>query len=266
MTDYERFKAIFDQIDVFLGKSITSANSEFVGWRTKAERFLRRRFGEDSRELKDFLRTRFSLPYTSNINLSRDFDEFFKSDVTAFRLGLEKTKAVFAVYLEELKEENITTKEFSKVSNGRGDTTMNSVFIVHGHNEALKFSVARLLEKQGIEAIILNEQPNRGATIIEKFEKNSNVGAAICLFTADDIGKAITDQMDNTRARQNVVFEAGFFMGSLGRDRVILMAERGVELPSDLKGVVFTDSDSWQIEVLRELKSIGFQVDYNKCN
>ena len=58
----------------------------------------------------------------------------------------------------------------------------NKIFIVHGHNEALKQEVARLVEKQGLEAIILSEQANRGKTIIEKFEEHSDVGAAICLL------------------------------------------------------------------------------------
>ena len=44
---------------------------------------------------------------------------------------------------------------------------MNKIFIVHGHDE-LKQSVARIIEKQGIEAIILSEQANKGCTIIEK--------------------------------------------------------------------------------------------------
>ncbi|RWM12855.1 MAG: cyclic nucleotide-binding domain-containing protein [Mesorhizobium sp.] len=39
--------------------------------------------------------------------------------------------------------------------------------------------------------------------------------------------------------RDNVVFELGFFMGKLGRDRAILMEPRGqkVKLPSDLAGI-----------------------------
>lgn len=42
------------------------------------------------------------------------------------------------------------------------------MFIVHGHDSELKEKVARRLEQQGIEAIILSEQANRGRTIIEK--------------------------------------------------------------------------------------------------
>lgn len=142
----------------------------------------------------------------------------------------------------------------------------SKVFVVHGHDEALKQSVARLIEKQDIKPIILHEQPNKGATIIEKFENNSGVGAAICLFTSDDFGRAKNEKQERPRARQNVVFEAGFFMGKLGRDHVILLAERGVDIPSDLKGVVYTDVSSWQLDVLRELRAMGFSIDYNRLD
>lgn len=140
----------------------------------------------------------------------------------------------------------------------------NKVFVVHGHDEALKEKVARLLEKQGLEAIILSEQANKGKTIIEKFEENSDVGAAICLFTGDDIGKEKSEAVEKQRARQNVVYEAGYFMGKLGRERVIMLVDNGIELPSDLQGVVYTDSESWKTEVLQELQSIGYGIDFNK--
>ena len=138
------------------------------------------------------------------------------------------------------------------------------VFIVHGHDNGLKQEVARLVEKQGLEAIILSEQANRGKTIIEKFEEHSDVGAAICLFTGDDHGKAKDATSENLRARQNVVFEAGYFMGKLGRENVVLIANPDIEIPSDLKGVVYTNEKSWQIDVLKELKAIGYAIDLNK--
>ena len=140
----------------------------------------------------------------------------------------------------------------------------SKVFIVHGHDEALKQTVARIIEKQDINAIILHEQANQGATIIEKIENNSDVGAAICLFTPDDIGKANNDENDNPRARQNVVFEAGYFMGKLGRNKVIFIADPSVEMPSDLQGVVYTNSNNWEIDLARELKAMGFNIDLNK--
>ena len=116
----------------------------------------------------------------------------------------------------------------------------------------------------GLEAIILSEQANKGKTIIEKFEENSDVGAAICLFTGDDIGKEKSEAVEKQRARQNVVYEAGYFMGKLGRERVIMLVDEGIELPSDLQGVVYTVSESWKTEVLQELQSIGYAIDFNK--
>lgn len=179
----------------------------------------------------------------------------------------------FEVYLEEI-EDNCAENVSSDVSGISGEakfvkekvnrTRKRKVFIVHGHNEALKQEVARMVEKQGLEAIILSEQVNRGKTIIEKFEEHSDVGAAICLFTGDDYGKAKDATSENLRARQNVVFEAGYFMGKLGRENVVLIANPDIEIPSDLKGVVYTNEKSWQIDVLKELKAIGYAIDLNK--
>ena len=60
------------------------------------------------------------------------------------------------------------------------------------------------------------------------------------------------------------MFEAGYFMGKFGRDRVIIIAEKNVELPSDLQGVVYTDKDDWKLDVCRELKAMNFAIDFNK--
>ena len=141
---------------------------------------------------------------------------------------------------------------------------MDKIFIVHGHNGELKQSVARIIEKQGIEAVILSEQANQGRTIIEKFENYGDVGGAICLFTSDDIGKAKSEDSDKPRARQNVVLETGYFMGKLGRDHVIILSDDGIEMPSDLSGVVYTNTSNWQIELLKDLKAMGYAIDFNK--
>jgi hypothetical protein len=91
----------------------------------------------------------------------------------------------------------------------------HKVFIVHGHNELMKQSVARLIEKIGLEAVILHEQPNQGLTVIEKFISNSSVDFAIVLLSADDIAYNAQSgqQSAKHRARQNVIFELGYFIG-----------------------------------------------------
>lgn len=254
MTDYERFKKIYDDIDVLIEHRVRTSSQEFISWKTRAERFLRTHYGENSKEVVDFGNTHFSLMiYT--------FNETESDYIEACKSGLVKSKAVFEVYLEELKENDVTPDNEATQDNS---ISKSKVFVVHGHDEALKQEVARIVEKQGLEAIILSEQANHGKTIIEKFEENTDVGAAICLFTGDDYGKAKDVENDNLRARQNVVFEAGYFMGKLGRENVILIANPEIELPSDLQGVVYTNDKSWQIDVLKELREIGYTIDFNR--
>jgi predicted nucleotide-binding protein len=146
-------------------------------------------------------------------------------------------------------------------------TTYNKVFIVHGHDDGTRESVARFIEKLGFEAIILHERPNKGRTIITKFrEEAEGVGFAVVLMTPDDLGKAKDASDLNPRARQNVVFELGFFIGVLGPERVAAAMKGNVERPSDFDGVVYISLDqaNWQSKLGGELKAAGFDVDWNK--
>jgi predicted nucleotide-binding protein len=63
-----------------------------------------------------------------------------------------------------------------------------------------------------------------------------------------------------------VIFELGFFIGKLGRERVCALFETGVEIPSDYAGVVFVELDprqSWRFEVAKEIRAAGLPVDLN---
>jgi predicted nucleotide-binding protein len=144
----------------------------------------------------------------------------------------------------------------------------NVIFIVHGHNNEAKETVARFLEKVGLDVVILHEQPDRGRTIIEKFEANTQVGFAVVLLTADDVGapRSAQDKL-NPRARQNVIFELGYFVGTLGRAHVCTLIEEGVELPSDFSGVLYVPLDNggnWKFRLASEIKAAGIHVDLNR--
>ncbi|OQC00247.1 MAG: putative nucleotide-binding protein containing TIR-like domain protein [Firmicutes bacterium ADurb.Bin099] len=141
----------------------------------------------------------------------------------------------------------------------------NKVFIVHGHNKTLETEVARLIESLDLKAIILHEQPSSGQTIIEKIEEYSDVSFAIVLYTFCDVGKAKKDSNDNLRprARQNVVFEHGYMIARLGRNKVCAIKESGVETPGDIDGVIYIDYDehnSWKYKIIEELQKAGFDV------
>ena len=136
-------------------------------------------------------------------------------------------------------------------------STSRRVFIVHGHDDPAKDSVARFLGRLGLDPIILHEQASSGRTIIEKFEKYSDdIAFAVVMLTPDDEGRIAKSSDDlRPRARQNVIMELGYFMGRLGRSRVCALHKGGVELPSDYQGVIYIDMDTgggWKAKVAQE--------------
>ena len=141
---------------------------------------------------------------------------------------------------------------------------LKKVFLVHGHDIALKEEITKVLEKQGIEVVLLDECMNAGLTIFEKLEKYSDADAAICLLTCDDMGKEKNEKRFKGRARQNAIFETGYFIHKLGRDKVLLICDPEVELPTDLQGVVYNRKQDWRLKVLKELKEIGFVINLYK--
>ena len=69
------------------------------------------------------------------------------------------------------------------------------IFVVHGHDTHLATDVERFVREIGLEPVILHRQVDEGATIIEKFEKNSDVGFAFVLLTPDEIAYTIDQDM-----------------------------------------------------------------------
>ncbi|HDL6990173.1 TPA: nucleotide-binding protein [Yersinia enterocolitica] len=140
------------------------------------------------------------------------------------------------------------------------------VFIVHGHDDGARETVARFLERIGLEAIILHEQANQGRTVIEKVVAHSDVGFAVVLLTPDDEG-CVKGGTPEPRARQNVLLELGYFLGRLGRDKVCALKRGELEIPSDFAGVVWETMDSnggWKQALARELEAAGHNIDWNK--
>ncbi len=162
------------------------------------------------------------------------------------------------LYPEEPQEEktmSITQKKQWK----------KACFLVHGRDDAFKNKVARYIEKNyNLDVIILHERPNAGRTILEKFEAHSSddvIDFALCLYTPDDIGCLAGDASDpasmSKRARQNVIFEAGYFFGKLGRKRTIILKAPTVENPSDIHGLGYIGTEGqWTTDLDKEISAI----------
>ena len=243
-------------------KLLKSGCPQFTKWRRNTQVAIINTFGSNSDHINEFNKIRYSL----SVFVSGTPDSAFQR---AYERGLQTAESVLASMIEEIEEYWDDEDEVPVLSqsdkNEHVDT--DEVFIIHGRDDGAKQAVARFLEKLTLKPVILHEQPNLGRTIIEKFEGHAQVGFAVALLTPDDVGSLIGEERNlNPRARQNVIFEFGFFVGFLGRARVCALTKEHVEIPSDYDGVVYIKLDAdgaWKISLVRELKAAGFDVDAN---
>lgn len=193
-------------------------------------------------------------------------------DVFGLKTQVEKCNGTLQGIVNELilyEEPGIHAAEKSAMPPHKPRAS-DEVFIVHGTDARWKSELARFLESGGLRPIILHEQSNQGKTVIEKLETYSETPFAVVILTADDIGgkKGTTAEQLRARARQNVIFELGFFSGKAGRRNVCALYEEGVEVPSDYAGVVYVPLDEregWKVPLARELKTAGLPFNIDKA-
>lgn len=257
MTDTKAIENLNNLISEISG--LRRNSTEHARWLANVLRVLDEKFGADS-QYSTTIRS-FSWKETgTRIYSGYDFQSQRERDhQNAFRRQMGQAKGIIQSAVDALTEKIAESEEETAQS-----FDPKKVFIVHGHNETVKQTVARVLESIGLTPIILAEQPDKGRTVIEKFESEGNdVGFAIVILTADDKGRKNKARTMQSRARQNVVFEMGYFMALLRRERVMLLLQPGVEEPSDLKGVVYTALDkdgSWRYKLVKELREQGYNV------
>lgn len=249
-----------DVIPAFASRGSSFGRERFSAWRSQFSKFLDANLPGTSTKLNAKLhKIAFAIGRGES-----DLDVFMREDgehclafIDSLKLDVQNDEFDFSP-APELPSRPVTRKPL--LNNKR-------VFIVHGHDELTKTKTARFIEKLGFEAVILHEQANKGMTIIEKIEANTDVGFAVVLYTADDRGNteaAAAKGELNLRARQNVVFEHGYLIAKLTRSRVVPLVSGRVELPSDISGVVYVDDANWKIEIAKEMKGAGYPVDFNK--
>jgi predicted nucleotide-binding protein len=244
------------------GRDFDTATEKLVRWKTRTIRLLSDKISHSEGSKLEQIRRNW-VTYDKLGDFKHDVDKY---SAFLYTLKEELKSHPEDIFLAEIKQDTTTLlEEKAKISSSR------VVFIVHGHDDAIKQSTARFLERLDLKPLILHEQPNKGRTIIEKLEASASevdVRYAVILLTPDDIGADASEKdKSRPRARQNVVFELGYFIAKLGRNRVSALYCEGVELPSDYQGVLYTKIDSagaWQMELAREIKAAGIDIDLNK--
>lgn len=225
-------------------------------WRTATRQIVEDLFGEHSQQSKEFAEIGtgplLHFPFPEKESEQRNYAE------------LQAKKDLLDGFIETLEEKVRLSSLNQEPAEIERSSASREIFIVHGHNTSIRDQVSIALMKLKLTPIILQDQPNQGNTVIEKFEKYSDVGFAVVLLTADDHGNSKNSSVLNLRARQNVIFELGYFFGKLKRSRVCVLYEKGVELPSDFLGIVYIPYDEagqWQRQLIKELNAAKYEFD-----
>lgn len=237
------------------------AASFFLG---KAKMITQRIFGEQNEQVQEL--NKWGFPASS---VYKNLDDFKDRYEDAWIFSRRRVATLLNTLLEDMKIFGVPGTT-SRIEESRVPVS-NRIFVVHGHDEEMKQTVARVLTVLELEPIILHEQPNRGRTIIEKFADYADVSFAVILLSPDDMAYLAGSSTENTqyRARQNVILELGFFIGKLGRKNVVPLRKttENFEMPSDYDGVIYTPyetSGQWKYKLISELQEAGYSVDANK--
>lgn len=131
------------------------------------------------------------------------------------------------------------------------------IFISHGRSVEW-YRVQVYIEKDlNIPSLELAQEPNLGRTVLQKLnEEAEKCSVAVIVMTGDDMADE-----GEIRARENVMHEIGFFQGKYGLRNVVLLHEAGVNIPSNIDGLVYIGFQKDTIDatfgpLMRELKVI----------
>ena len=229
---------------------------QWLTWKTRSANLIKQVVSENSAPMKMLA---MGLEADTEGNYQDKFNIAKSNIIEALRKTLEITK-------------QDTFNELRKSSSKSTSTVFsNKIFVVHGHDHTLKAEVENFLHTIGLESVVLHRKPDEGQTIIEKFEKHSDVGYAFILLTPDEIAYTIDqekvddkERRKELRTRPNVIFEFGYFVGKLGRNRVCCLYKGDVTLPSDLSGLIYkkitTTVENEGFSLIKELKAAGYKL------
>ncbi len=160
----------------------------------------------------------------------------------------------------------ISEKDFADA-----ESTYQSVYVVSSHDELLEQEVVSVGERLGLDLIVVNFRKEPEASLDKRFALYPAVGFAIVIMGADDLAHAKDQGMHEPRLRcaQHLVFELGFLLGKLGRERLFVLYPdfKDFELPTSFFELMYTpykQNGSWQWDLLRQLKKAGYTVDANR--
>jgi predicted nucleotide-binding protein len=143
------------------------------------------------------------------------------------------------------------------------DAYGDTVYIMHGSDITPALELKSMIEQYGENAGLIREDSSGAKTLIEMLEAaGQKTCFVIVVLTPDD---DVTDSSGKSykQPRPNALLELGFYLGLLGRNRVIIVCKEGLRdnIPSDIGGIRFAEYRKEVTEVGHklqiELKEIG---------
>jgi hypothetical protein len=157
------------------------------------------------------------------------FDSNYRGHVGAFPSSADRSWLATESFL-------VPFKYWKEELSNRRDVFLGYCSSSDGTAQNLK----RFIQSVEVGATVLDWKDfTPGPSILEQIQEASKrCSAGIFLFTRDD-KLPTADDPDQTAPRDNVVFEAGYFINSKGKDHVLIIREKGAKMPADLGGLIY---------------------------
>jgi len=199
-------------------RSSVNYHYSFHKWCSETEYALSQVFGEDSKQLKRFVNAS-ELPYLKG---------------TAYQLSQHRLKSMVRASAE--LEAILSSIEEYGIPEKQEGTMLPKAFIAHGGKSAALDKLCSFIEALGVEPLVVEVEPSEGRLTEEQVNKyTKQADCAIILATYGHIEDVKTHKK---HPRLNVVDELGRCR-KVFPDKTILLLEKGVNLPSNVSGIVY---------------------------
>lgn len=221
--------------------SLPSSEPSFRQWVIEVEGILAKRFGENSRQIKNFKNS-----FYGHVCRQGEGTDYRKRQI-------DDAKAVLNAILSEIEEFGLPETQEATTS------SKPKVFIAHGGETKALEKLKYFLDALGIEPLIVEEQAIEGRLTESQVEHY--LTQADCGIVLATKGGIIDTKSGTQHPRLNVIDELGRLRGSLP-NKTILLLEGGTHLPSNVSGIVRISFTQNNIEkaftkIAKELAKFG---------
>ena len=145
---------------------------------------------------------------------------------------------------------------------------LNKLFLVCSEDVSMKDKVSNFLQELKINPIYTHQKQGSSKPIAQIHNENKGINFAIVLLHADDFSYSREKGSPNSavmKSNQKVVFELGYWIAKLGRDKVVALYydQKSYRCPTEFFDALYIPFDKknlWQNELKEKFKNWGFNI------